>query len=107
MKNKKLSVDEVLKCSFAYCGVEYDYSRSGCRCDSEEYICRCTTIEDEFIESIDLIKVAEEIGRLMHQNSCGVYTINRILTALKMYEDSNWYIRVCSDRDWETSQWIR
>ena len=33
--------------------VDYDYERSACTCD-EPYVCRCTTIERAWVESINV-----------------------------------------------------
>lgn len=102
---------------FKYHGVDYDYDRisncaeSGCN-DSDDY-CRCSTIENTRIVDVDVSKMAREIYNLYFDDSkpsirnsklesilfdtgedINLYTIDRILRHLKIWEDHNWDIEV-------------
>lgn len=102
--------------NFKYC-TEYDYdSHRDCYshgCD-DEGICRCSTIENAHIISVDVTKMVTDIREEYFDNSqasirnskinsvlgnitndIDTYTIDRILRINGAYEPSNWEIQIC------------
>ena len=57
----------------SYSGVEYDYERSGCIC--HDWPCRCTTIQNTWIESININKVMTEF---LHNNFIKINNLTEI-----------------------------
>ena len=109
-------MSKIVGVDFNYC-VNYDYdgytscSESGC---DEEGICRCSTIEDAHVVSVNITSMAEKIHYSYYDNSLStkrnstinsilggvskeidLYTIDRILRINKAYEPSNWEVQVC------------
>lgn len=98
---------------FLYRGVEVDYNRFyNCEsygCDSEG-ICRCSSIEDEHITSIDVSSIVDSIYSDIFDNSLStkrnnainslfgitkeldIYTIDRILRKCLIYDKNVWEI---------------
>jgi len=102
--------------TFQYNGVyvEYNYNNDcenyGC---DEEGICRCGTIYDEHVESVDVSLLVKKIyddffeqGKAADRNNTinellygigkdiDIYTIDRILRSYKIWENENWDIEV-------------
>jgi len=102
--------------TFQYNGVyvEYNYNNDcenyGC---DEEGICRCGTIYDEHVESVDVSLLVKKIyddffeqGKAADRNNAineilygigkdiDIYTIDRILRSYKIWENENWNIEV-------------
>jgi hypothetical protein len=106
--------------NFIYSGVnvEYNYSYS-CQeygCDTEG-ICRCGSIHDEYVESVDISLMSEKIYDEFFGNSNGkaaernntinmilygvgkdmdIYCIDRILRSSKIWESHLWNIEIMS-----------
>jgi len=101
---------------FQYNGVYVDYSYTyDCEnygCD-EEGICRCGSIKNECIESVDVSLIVKKIyddffeqGKAANRNNAinevlygigkdiDIYTIDRIIRSYKIWENDNWYIEV-------------
>jgi len=93
MRNK-MTLTDVLEGTFHYNGIEYNYDRNSDNCTCEDY-CRCSTLENTKIESIDLIAVAKVFSEVLGEDEFTEYAINRILTACKMYDSNYWDFRVC------------
>jgi hypothetical protein len=95
----------------------YDYNtRSNCSshgCD-EEGICRCTTLENAHVVTVNIPSIANKIYNSIFDNSLSskrnstinsilgdvskeidIYTIDRILRINKAYESNNWEVQVC------------
>lgn len=102
--------------SFKY-HTNYDYdahrdcSAHGC---DEEGICRCETLENAHVVTVDISSIGNEIYNSIFDNSLSskrnsainsilggvskeidIYTIDRILRINKAYEPSNWEVQVC------------
>ena len=101
---------------FQYNGVYVDYSYTyDCEnygCD-EEGICRCGSIKNECIESVDVSLIVKKIyddffeqGKAANRNNAinevlygigkdiDIYTIDRIIRSYKIWENDNWDIEV-------------
>ena len=102
--------------TFQYSGVYVDYGYTyDCEnygCD-EEGICRCGTINNEHIDSVDVSLIVKKIyddffaqGKAANRNNAinevlygigkdiDIYTIDRILRSYKIWENENWNIEV-------------
>lgn len=102
--------------TFQYNGIYVDYSYTyDCEsygCD-EEGICRCGSIHNEHIESVDVSLIVKKIyddffeqGKAADRNNAinevlygigkdiDIYTIDRILRSYKIWENENWNIEV-------------
>jgi hypothetical protein len=102
--------------TFQYNGVYVDYSYSN-DCESygcdEEGICRCGSIHNEYVESVDVSLIVKKIyddyfeqGKAADRNNAinevlygigkdiDIYTIDRILRSYKIWESENWDIEV-------------
>jgi len=102
--------------TFQYNGVYVDYNyNNDCEnygCD-EEGICRCGTIYDEHVESVDVSLLVKKIyddffeqGKAADRNNAineilygigkdiDIYTIDRILRSYKIWEGENWNLEV-------------
>lgn len=102
--------------TFQYNGVYVDYSYSyDCEsygCD-EEGICRCGSIHNEHVESVDVSLIVKKIyddcfeqGKAATRNNAinevlygigkdiDIYTIDRILRSYKIWENENWNIEI-------------
>ncbi len=102
--------------SFKY-HTNYDYdSHRNCAdhgCD-EEGICRCETLENAHVVTVDIPSIVNEIYNSIFDNSLSskrnsainsilggvskeidIYTIDRILRINKAYEPTNWEVQVC------------
>lgn len=102
--------------TFQYNGVYVDYSYSyDCEsygCD-EEGICRCGSIHNECVESVDVSLIVKKIyddffeqGKSADRNNAinevlygigkdiDIYTIDRILRSYKIWENDNWNIEI-------------
>jgi len=102
--------------TFQYNGVYVDYSNSyDCEnygCD-DEGICRCGSIYDVCIESVDVSFIVKKIyddffeqGKVADRNNAinevlygvgkdiDIYTIDRILRSYKIWENQNWDIEI-------------
>jgi hypothetical protein len=102
--------------TFQYNGIYIDYNyiydceSHGC---DEEGICRCGSIENEYVESVDVSLVVKKIyndffeqGKAADRNNTinevlygigkdiDIYTIDRILRSYKIWETQNWNIEV-------------
>jgi hypothetical protein len=102
--------------TFQYNGVYVDYSyvydceRNGC---DEEGICRCGSIHNEYVESVDVSLIVKKIyddffeqGKAADRNNVinevlygigkdiDIYTIDRIIRSYKIWENENWNIEV-------------
>ena len=102
--------------SFKY-HTNYDYdayrdcNAHGC---DEEGICRCETLENAHVVTVDIPSICNEIYNSIFDNSLSskrnsainsilggvskeidIYTIDRILRINKAYEPSNWEVQVC------------
>jgi hypothetical protein len=102
--------------SFKYhTNYDYDANRdcSAHGCD-EEGICRCETLENAHVVTVDIPSIGNEIYNSIFDNSLSskrnsainsilggvskeidIYTIDRILRINKAYEPSNWEVQVC------------
>lgn len=76
--------------------VDYDYNRSACTCD-EPYICRCTTIEETWIEKVNVKEVIEELYRKHSRSDLYIdkYCFDRICYAFKIYDKDLYEIETC------------
>ena len=91
-------------------GYTYDCENYGC---DEEGICRCGTINNEHIDSVDVSLIVKRIydeffeqGKAANRNNTinevlygigkdiDIYTIDRILRSYKIWENENWDIEV-------------
>ena len=91
-------------------GYTYDCENYGC---DEEGICRCGTINNEHIDSVDVSLIVKRIydeffeqGKAANRNNTinevlygigkdiDIYTIDRILRSYKIWENDNWNIEV-------------
>ena len=106
----------VVGVNFRY-NLNYDYDsyrdceNHGC---NDEGICRCCTIENAYVISVDIPSIVSEIYANHFDNSLAtkrnstinsilggvskeidIYTIDRILRINKAYEPSNWEIQIC------------
>ena len=91
-------------------GYTYDCENYGC---DEEGICRCGTINNEHIDSVDVSLIVKRIydeffeqGKAANRNNAinevlygigkdiDIYTIDRILRSYKIWENDNWDIEV-------------
>lgn len=66
--------------------IDYDYRRSSCHCDED--ICRCTTIEEAWVNDIDVNKVIQRLYSI-HRTADGdidAYCFDRICRAFKIYD---------------------
>ena len=91
-------------------GYTYDCENYGC---DEEGICRCGTINNEHIDSVDVSLIVKRIydeffeqGKAANRNNAinevlygigkdiDIYTIDRILRSYKIWENENWDIEV-------------
>jgi hypothetical protein len=91
-------------------GYTYDCENYGC---DEEGICRCGTINNEHIDSVDVSLIVKRIydeffeqGKAANRNNAinevlygigkdiDIYTIDRILRSYKIWENDNWNIEV-------------
>lgn len=102
--------------TFQYNGVYVDFSYSyDCEsygCD-EEGICRCGSIHNEHVESVDVSLIVKKIyddcfeqGKAATRNNAinevlygigkdiDIYTIDRILRSYKIWENENWNIEI-------------
>lgn len=102
--------------SFKY-HTNYDYdTHRNCEahgCD-EEGICRCETLENAHVVTVDIPSIVNEIYNSIFDNSLSskrnstinsilggvskeidIYTIDRILRINKAYEPTNWEVQVC------------
>lgn len=102
--------------TFQYNGVYVDYSYSyDCEsygCD-EEGICRCGSIHNEHVDSVDVSSIVKKIyddffeqGKAADRNNVinevlygigkdiDIYTIDRIIRSYKIWENENWNIEV-------------
>ena len=102
--------------SFKYhTNYDYDASRdcSAHGCD-EEGICRCETLENAHVVTVDIPSIVNEIYNSIFDSSLSskrnsainsilggvskeidIYTIDRILRINKAYEPTNWEVQVC------------
>ena len=91
-------------------GYTYDCENYGC---DEEGICRCGTINNEHIDSVDVSLIVKRIydeffeqGKAANRNNAinevlygigkdiDIYTIDRIIRSYKIWENENWNIEV-------------
>ena len=91
-------------------GYTYDCENYGC---DEEGICRCGTINNEHIDSVDVSLIVKRIydeffeqGKAANRNNAinevlygigkdiDIYTIDRIIRSYKIWENDNWDIEV-------------
>jgi hypothetical protein len=102
--------------TFQYNGVYVDYSYTyDCEsygCD-EEGICRCGSIHNEHVESVDVSLIVKKIyddffeqGKAADRNNAinevlygigkdiDIYTIDRIIRSYKIWENENWNIEI-------------
>jgi len=102
--------------TFQYNGIYIDYNYiydcESYGCD-EEGICRCGSIENEYVESVDVSLIVKKIyndffeqGKAADRNNTinevlygigkdiDIYTIDRILRSYKIWETQNWNIEV-------------
>lgn len=78
-------------------GVEYDYERSACTCN--EWICRCTTIDRAWIESININKVISNLySSNFNKNSISYidfYCFDRICRFFHVWDKEYYEVEVC------------
>lgn len=94
-KVKDFDMDAILNYDFRYfVDCEYDTSShcesSGCR---DEGICRCSTIKNIQIRSVDLLGITREVCVLMkvdEKDEFMTYCVNRILTSAKLWKKDIW-----------------
>ena len=103
--------------SFKYhTNYDYDAHRDcGAHGCDEEGICRCETLENAHVVTVDIPSIGNEIYNSIFDNSLSskrnsainsilggvskeidIYTIDRILRINKAYEPTNWEVQVCS-----------
>lgn len=72
--------------------VDYDYERSACTCDEDDYICRCTTIEYAWIDSVNVNEVVKALYEKHSRTDSDIdeYCFDRICSAFKIY-DKDYY----------------
>lgn len=72
--------------------VDYDYDRSACCCDEDDYICRCTTIEHTWIDNINVNEVVQKLYDYHSRTNSDIdeYCFDRICYAFKIY-DKDYY----------------
>lgn len=81
---------------FRYCGIDYDYTDTGCLGYCNDPYCHCSEIRNAHVTSVNVEKVTchfvsrQDCGSIFH------YAMERILTALKIYEPDAWDIGICS-----------
>lgn len=102
--------------SFKYhTNYDYDAHRDcGAHGCDEEGICRCETLENAHVVTVDIPSIGNKIYKSIFDNSLSskrnsainsilggvskeidIYTIDRILRINKAYEPSNWEVQVC------------
>jgi hypothetical protein len=102
--------------SFKYhTNYDYDaYRDCGAHGCDEEGICRCETLENAHVVTVDIPSIVNEIYNSIFDNSLSskrnsainsilggvskeidIYTIDRILRINKAYEPTNWEVQVC------------
>lgn len=72
--------------------IDYDYRRSVCHCDED--ICRCTVIEEAWVDDIDVNKVIQKLYS-SHRAADGdidAYCFDRICRTFKIYDKDLYYI---------------
>lgn len=75
--------------------VDYDYTRSNCTCN--EFICRCTTIIDSWIDKVNARRVVDRLylkhGR-KNDTDINKYCFDRICYALGVYDKDYYKIEI-------------
>lgn len=89
----------VFKKTNLYCEVDYDYERSQCTCNAYENgdYCRCTTIENAWIEKVNVNDVVNELYRNHSKTDSYIdkYCFDRICYAFKIYDKYLYEIEIC------------
>lgn len=99
-KKKEARKLEIGKINFYYKGIGVDYSRTDCICRNDEHYdyCRCTSIINEEVTSVDfdivLQKLTEEISAYYKTTDIQDYCLDRIFTKAKLYDASAYDITV-------------
>lgn len=79
---------------------EYDYRRSRCTCDAYERgdYCRCTTIEEAWVESVDVRRVAARLYQRhrIEDSEINQYCFDRICSAFRIFDKSLYEVESCS-----------
>ena len=106
-------MSKLLNKNFSY-SINYDYrTRYSCDDSGCDMICRCGTIYDEHINSIDFDAIVGEVYSEYFDNSIStkrdnsinaiifgitkeidLYTIDRVLRHFKIWENNNWLLKV-------------
>jgi hypothetical protein len=75
--------------------VDYDYVRSGCTCD--DWPCRCTTIEETWINNVNVNQVIEELYNRHSRDVSYIdkYCFDRICYAFKIYDKYLYEVETC------------
>ena len=76
--------------------VDYDYERSPCHCNDD--YCRCTTIENAWVEKVNVRKVLKELYRRHSRNDSYIdkYCFDRICYAFQIYNKDLYEVKTGS-----------
>ena len=79
--------------------IDYDYERSACTCDAYENgdYCRCTTIENAWIESLNVKRVFNKLYKIhgKEYSEINEYCFDRLCSIFKIYDKYNYEIESC------------
>lgn len=93
MKNKTKCLSKILDKDFRY-EMELDYDRQRhCREERCGHICRCSTIHNAKILSVNVQSIADEFNQLS-SDIFTRYCINRAVVNQKLWETDNWDISI-------------
>jgi hypothetical protein len=98
-----------------YYALHVEYNRIYHCDDSCNTICRCSTIENTYVNNVDILSIIEKIYNYYFENSestkrdikisklignidpsINLYTIDRICRIYKIWESNNWFIKIGS-----------
>jgi hypothetical protein len=76
--------------------VDYDYERSACTCGPDDYICRCTTITNTWIENVNVREVVKHLYSIhdIFASDIDEYCFERICHAFKIYDKDLYEIEI-------------
>jgi len=85
------------KTNLGYWGVDYDYERSQCTCDPDEYICRCTKIISTEIEKVNAQEVVNHLieTHIKKQNVLLKYCFDRLCYYYEVYDKELYWVETC------------
>lgn len=79
--------------------VDYDYERSVCHCNAWEHgdYCRCTTIENAWVNKVNVRDVVNELYRKYSRTDSYIdkYCFDRICYAFKIYDKYLYEVETC------------